>query len=76
MSVTFRKDTYTEVEAARALGISLARLRLLLDQHVFNDGTTRPENVVLQASDLVLLGFWQQTTPNSPSKLLRMPRRR
>lgn len=67
------KDTYTEVEAAFFLGISVPRLHMLLDEHVFNDGTPRPEGMILQSSDLVLLRFWHRSTPNP--KVLRMPRR-
>lgn len=66
------KDTYTEVEAA-ALGITLERLRGLLDQNLFNDGTPRPEQITLRPSDLVLISFWNKTAPNS--KVVRMPRR-
>ena len=67
------KQCYTEAEAALILGISLSRLRNLLDEHIFNDGSHRPEELQLQASDLVLLRFWDRGTPNP--KILRMPRR-
>ncbi len=67
------KQFYTESEAALLLGISLNRLRLLLDENIFNDGTRRPEELVLQSSDLVLLRFWHRSTPNP--KVIRMPRR-
>jgi hypothetical protein len=67
------KDWYSEFEAAEALGISVGRLHDLLDDNIFNDGTSRPANLRLQSSDLVLLGFWHRTTPNP--KVLRMPRR-
>jgi len=69
----FQKEFYTEVEAANSLGISIARLYLLLDENIFNDGTPRPENLTFRSSDLVLLGFWHRTTPHP--KLVRMPRR-
>ena len=68
-----QKENYTELEAAEALGISLARLYLLLDENVFNDGTPRPERLTFRASDLVLLGFWHRTSPNP--KVVRMPHR-
>ncbi len=68
-----QKETYTELEAAQTLGISLARLYLLLDENVFNDGTPRPEKLTFQAADLVLLGFWHRTSPNP--KVVRMPHR-
>lgn len=68
-----QKECYTELEAAAALSISLARLYVLLDENVFNDGTPRPENLTFRPSDLVLLGFWHRTSPNP--KVVRMPRR-
>lgn len=67
-----QKESYTEVEAAESLGISLARLHLLLDENIFNDGTPRPDELTFRPSDLVLLGFWHRTSPNP--KLIRMPR--
>jgi hypothetical protein len=67
------KQYYTEAEAASLLGISLTRLRTLLDEYIFNDGTERPAGLRLQASDLVLLRFWNRGTPNS--KVVRMPKR-
>lgn len=67
------KDSYSEAEAALFLGISVSRLHMLLDEHVFNDGTPRPPDLILQSSDLVLLRFWHRSTPNP--KVLRMPRR-
>ncbi len=67
------KQFYTEAEAALLLGISVNRLRSLLDEHVFNDGSERPGDLVLQSSDLVLLRFWHRSTPNP--KVIRMPRR-
>jgi hypothetical protein len=68
-----QKECYTELEAAAALGVSLPRLYLLLDENVFNDGTPRPENLTFRASDLVLLGFWHCTSPNP--NVVRMSRR-
>lgn len=68
-----QKNLYTEVEAAEALGISLLHLHAILDENVFNDGAPRPANVLLEASDLVLLEFWCNQTPNP--KVVRMPRR-
>ena len=67
------KDSYTEVEAAAALGITLERLRGLLDHNLFNDGTPRPHEITLRPSDLVLVSFWNKTAPNT--KVVRMPRR-
>ncbi len=67
------KQFYSESEAALILGISVNRLRCLLDEHIFNDGTARPDELVLQSSDLVLLRFWHRSTPNPTVN--RMPRR-
>ncbi len=67
------KQFYSETEAALILGISVTRLRGLLDEHIFNDGTERPTDLRLRASDLVLLRFWHRSAPNP--KVLRMPRR-
>jgi len=67
------KSSYTEKEASQTLGISLTRLHLLLDENVFNDGSERPQEVLLQSSDLVLLGFWNRSRANP--KVVRMPKR-
>jgi hypothetical protein len=67
------KEFYTEQEAAEALGISLARLHMLLDVNVFNDGGSRPRDIEITASDLLLLRFWNRSTP-SP-KVVAMPKR-
>ena len=70
---TLFKQFYTESEAALMLGISVSRLHALLDEHIFNDGSERPDNLLLQSSDVVLLRFWNRSTPNP--KIIRMPRR-
>lgn len=67
------KEYYSESEAAAVLGITVERLRKLLDDNLFNDGSTRPEDLTLLPSDLVLIGFWNKTTANP--KVVRMPRR-
>lgn len=67
------KQFYTEAEAALLIGISVNRLRTLLDEHVFNDGSERPDGLLLQSSDIVLLRFWHRSTPNP--KVIRMLRR-
>jgi hypothetical protein len=67
------KEFYTEAEAAESLGISVPRLYMLLDAHIFNDGSARPGDLSFTSADLTLLGFWQRTTPNP--KVVRMPRR-
>ena len=68
-----KKESYTEMEAAQVLSISLIRLRQLLDEHVFNDGKPRPEQLSFRLSDIILLEFWDRSTPNP--KIVRMPRR-
>ncbi len=68
-----KKESYTEAEAAQALNISVGRLRQLLDEHVFNDGKPRPGEIHLRLSDIILLEFWDRSTPNP--KIVRMPRR-
>lgn len=66
-------DCYSEVEAAHMLGISVSRLHKLLDENIFNDGSTRPPDLYLRSADLVLLEFWNRTMENP--NVLRMPRR-
>jgi len=66
------KDSYTEVEAATELKISVERLHNLLDRKLFNDGSTRPATVHFQSTDLILLRFWlDQDQP----RLIQMPAR-
>jgi hypothetical protein len=68
-----RTDDYTETEAAAMLGISVDRLHKLLDENIFNDGSSRPPELRLRAADLILLEFWDRSTENP--KIIRMPRR-
>jgi len=68
------KEFFSEIEAARALNISITRLHMLLDENVFNDGSERPQELTFRATDLVLIGFWHRTSPNP--KVVRMPRPR
>ena len=67
------KESYTELEAAGYLNITINDLHALLDQHIFNDGNPRPENLSFCESDLVLLGFWSEDRQHP--KVIRMPRR-
>jgi len=67
-------DGYTEIEAAHMLGISVERLYKLLDENVFNDGSTRPHGLMLRSSDLLLLEYWNRETEHT--KVLSMPRRK
>jgi hypothetical protein len=68
-----RKEFYSESEAAGYLNVSIEFLYSLLDEHIFNDGSTRPKDLTFCESDLVLLGFWTKTADNP--KVVRMPRR-
>lgn len=68
------KESYSEKEAAQALNISVERLRALLDEHVFNDGSARPLQLCFRPADLTLLEFWMRSTLNP--KVVRMPKRR
>lgn len=76
------QESYSESEAAAALGISISRLHDLLDQHVFTGGNRRPASIEFTSSDLLLLGYWNniappQIKPPSPaSKVIPMPKRR
>jgi len=66
------KDFFTEAEAAAELKISVDRLHNLLDRKLFNDGSSRPQSVSFQSTDLILLRFWlEQDQP----KLIQMPTR-
>jgi hypothetical protein len=64
------RQSYSEVEAASFLGISLSELYNLLDEHVFTDGP-RPEKLEFRYSDLLMLTAWSSNS----SKVVRMPRR-
>jgi hypothetical protein len=54
------RECYSESEAARSLGISIARLHELLDRYVFNEGTRRPSDIEFSTSDILLLAYWQK----------------
>ena len=74
MLTTFKttKEFYTEPEAAQSLGISMARLHQLLEEHLFDANTPRPvEGVTFRRADLVVLSFWHKCTANP--KVVRMP---
>lgn len=68
-----RNELYSEAEVTDLLGITIERLYQLLDQHIFNDGSTRPARLTFTNSELILLGFWQHGGPTG--KVLSMPRR-
>jgi len=67
------RHLYTEREASEALGIPLALLHLVLDEHIFNDGAPRPANVEFTSSDLLMISYWVEKTPME--NLLTMPAR-
>ena len=69
------KESYTEAEAAATLGITVARLHQILDQHVFNQGNDRPESIELNSNDLSLLRYWNKST-KSPRRVIEMPKRK
>ena len=70
-------ELYSEAQAAAALGISIARLHDLLDQHVFTGANQRPGSIEFTASDLLLLGYWNNISAQpTGSNLIHMPRRR
>jgi hypothetical protein len=54
------KDYYSEAEAARSLGITIAKLHRLLDKYVFNVGGRRPSDIQFTDSDLLLLSYWNK----------------
>lgn len=66
-------NSYSESEAAAALGITISRLHQLLDQHIFTDGNQRPNFIEFTASDLLLLRYWSQEA--RPSEVIEMPKR-
>jgi hypothetical protein len=59
------QDSYSESEAASALGITLARLHELLDEHIFTEGRKRPDSIEFTRSDLLLLKYWSQDADRS-----------
>ncbi|MGB7553254.1 MAG: hypothetical protein WBM04_02715 [Candidatus Korobacteraceae bacterium] len=71
-------ETYSEAEAAASLGITIAYLHEILDQHIFTQGNTRPESIEFTSNDLLLLSFWNKNVSLSPptGRVLRMPKRR
>lgn len=66
-------EYYNEPEVAAQLNISVARLYALLDEHIFNNGSIRPHDLMFTNSDVALISFWSRSERNP--KILRMPRR-
>lgn len=68
------QDLMTEQQAAQLLGISVDALYRLLDQHIFNNGSPRPANILFTQSDLLLLSYWCDNP--KLGKVVAMPCRR
>jgi hypothetical protein len=69
------KSLYTEAEAAAALGVTVARLHEVLDEHIFTNGTRRPSSLQFTSEDLLLLGYWC-STPRATHEVITMPIRK
>ena len=69
-------ELYSEAEAAVALGISISRLHELLDRYVFTGDNKRPQPIDFTASDLLLLGYWNNLHAQpAGNNVIRMPKR-
>ncbi len=66
-------DSLSESQAAQWLGITVEALHKLLDDHIFNNGTMRPEAIRFTHADLLMLSYWCE--PTKGSKVLSMPKR-
>jgi len=66
---------YSESEAAAELGITLARLHEVLDQHIFTNGNARPNSLHFTSSDLLLLGYWCNSERTVSHEVITMPKR-
>ncbi|HUI83972.1 MAG TPA: hypothetical protein VL240_07105 [Candidatus Binatia bacterium] len=70
------KELYNETEAAAALGITVAELHQVLDQHIFTDGNPRPASIQFTSSDLLLLSCWTGSSRRAPARqVIPMPKR-
>jgi hypothetical protein len=70
------KEVYSEAEAAAALGISINRLHLLLDQYIFTNGNRRPDAIQFTSSDLLLLSYWSNDSKRTVThQVITMPKR-
>ena len=70
-----KNQLFSEAEAAANLGITLARLHQLLDEHIFTSDTPRPQCIQFTASDLLLLGYWCSGPRALTSEVITMPKR-
>lgn len=66
---------YDEKEAAAALGITIARLHEVLDQHIFTAGSPRPQALQFTSNDLLLIGYWCNSERTTRHEVITMPRR-
>jgi len=73
IALTSGKESYNEHEAAHALGITVERLHMLLDENIFTDGAEKPSRLYFRPADLVVLDFWKLSSADP--KIMRMPRR-
>jgi hypothetical protein len=67
------QESLSEAQAAQWLGISIDALHQLLDEHIFNNGTPRPEGICFTHSDLLLLSYWCDSS--RCAKVVAMPNR-
>jgi prophage maintenance system killer protein len=74
-SRVLRDRLYDEKEAAAALGITVARLHEILDQHIFTQGNKRPEALQFTSTDLLLLGYWSGAQRTTTHEVITMPKR-
>lgn len=81
--IRMAKDSYSEIEAAGAIGISVTRLHALLDRYVFTGAHRRPQTIEFTSSDLLLLSYWESHGKHGPDrgadndpKVIAMPFRR
>ena len=66
---------YDEKEAAATMGITVARLHEVLDQHIFTAGNKRPQGLQFTANDLLLLGYWCNSERTVMHEVITMPKR-
>ncbi len=71
-----KNQLYDERQAAASLGITLARLHELLDQHIFTEGNSRPQSLHFTSDDLLLLGYWCTGPRLGTHEVITMPKRK
>jgi len=75
LSRVAKNQLYSEAEAAANLGITVARLHQLLDEHIFTSDTPRPQAIQFTASDLLLLSYWCNGPRPLTPEVITMPKR-